>query len=110
MGVCFSEKSCPKSAKFNLLAPNMDPLPPDSTADTEAYLRLLTQHDRWLATYFFSLVASTPDAQGILQEMKGTMWKQFGKLETGPNFRAGGRKIAMKQILNYRRAVQKLPN
>src|SRR5260221_12446474 len=110
MGVCFSEKSCPKSAKFNLLAPNMDPLPPESAADTEAYLRLLTQHDRWLATYVFSLVASTADAQDILQEVKVTMWKQFAKFETGTNFRAWARKIATNQILNYLRAVQRLPN
>jgi len=86
----------------------MDPLPPDSTADTEAYLRLLTQHDRWLATYVYSLVASAADAQDILQEVKVTMWKQFAKFEVGTNFRAWARKIATNQILNYRRAVQKL--
>src|SRR5476651_881998 len=110
MGVRFFEKSCPKSAKFNLLAPNMDALPPDSAADTEAYLRLLTQHDRWLATYVYSLVASTADAKDILQEVKVTMWKKFAKFEQGTNFRAWARKIATNQILNYRRAVRKLPN
>ncbi len=88
----------------------MDAHPPDSTADTEAYLRLLTQHDRWLATYVYSLVASTADAQDILQEVKVTMWKQFAKFEQGTNFRAWARKIATNQILNYRRAAQKLPN
>ncbi|MDR3403681.1 MAG: sigma-70 family RNA polymerase sigma factor [Chthoniobacter sp.] len=88
----------------------MDPVPPDSTADTEAYLRLLTQHDRWLATYVYSLVASATDAQDILQEVKVTMWKQFAKFEAGTNFRAWARKIATNQILNYRRAVRKLPN
>jgi RNA polymerase sigma-70 factor, ECF subfamily len=85
----------------------MDAHPPDSTADTETYLRLLTQHDRWLATYVYSLVASTADAQDILQEVKVTMWKQFGKFEVGTNFRAWARTIATNQVLNYRRAVQK---
>jgi RNA polymerase sigma-70 factor (ECF subfamily) len=88
----------------------MDAHPPDPTADTEAYLRLLTQHDRWLATYVYSLVASTTDAQDILQEVKVTMWKQFAKFEPGTNFRAWARKIATNQILNYRRAVKKLRN
>jgi RNA polymerase sigma-70 factor (ECF subfamily) len=88
----------------------MDAHPPDPTADTEAYLRLLTQHDRWLATYVYSLVASTTDAQDILQEVKVTMWKQFAKFEPETNFRAWARKIATNQILNYRRAVKKLPN
>jgi len=88
----------------------MDAQPPDSTTDTEAYLRLLTQHDRWLATYVYSLVASTADAQDILQEVKVTMWKQFAKFEQGTNFRAWARQIATHQILNYRRAVKKLPN
>jgi RNA polymerase sigma-70 factor (ECF subfamily) len=88
----------------------MDAHPPDPTADTEAYLRLLTQHDRWLATYVYSLVASATDAQDILQEVKVTMWKQFSKFEPGTNFRAWARKIATNQILNYRRAVKKLPN
>jgi RNA polymerase sigma-70 factor (ECF subfamily) len=89
----------------------MDDQSPDSnTAETEAYLRLLTQHDRWLATYVYSLVASTADAQDILQEAKVTMWKQFAKFEPGTNFRAWARKIATNQILNYRRAAKKLPN
>jgi RNA polymerase sigma-70 factor (ECF subfamily) len=106
----YFKKSCPIFAATNLLAPNMDAQPPDSTADTEAYLRLLTQHDRWLATYVYSLVASTADAQDILQEVKVTMWKQFAKFEPGTNFRAWARQIATHQILNYRRAVKKLPN
>lgn len=89
---------------------NMDSHPPDPTENTEAYLRLLTQHDRWLATYVFSLVASAADAQDILQEVKVTMWKQFGKFEVGSNFRAWARKIATNQILNYRRSEKKRPS
>lgn len=88
----------------------MDFPSPDSTEATEAYLRLLTQHDRWLATYVYSLVASSADAQDILQEVKVTMWKQFAKFEPGSNFRAWARKIATHQILNYRRSEKKRPN
>lgn len=86
-------------------------LPPpdasDSTASTEAYLRLLTAHDRWLASYVYSLVATAADAEDILQEVKVTMWKQFGKFQAGSNFRAWARTIATNQILNYRRSSKR---
>ncbi len=89
----------------------MDSGPADNTntntENTEAYLRLLTQHDRWLASYVYSLVASAADADDILQEVKVTLWKHFSKFETGSNFRAWARKIATNQILNYRRSQKK---
>lgn len=88
----------------------MDELPPNSDASTEAYLRLLTQHDRWLAAYVYSLVPRAADADDILQEVKVTMWKHFAKFEEGSNFKAWARKIATNQILNYRRTVQRHPN
>jgi len=88
----------------------MDQNPPDSAENTEAYLRLLAQHDRWLTTYVFSLVASAADAQDILQDVKVTMWKQFGKFEPGSNFKAWARTVATHQILNYRRSEKKRPN
>src|SRR5271154_4226716 len=88
----------------------MNSHPSDSTDVTEAYVRLLAQHERWLATYVYSLVASAADAQDILQEVKVTMWKHFAKFEPGTNFRAWARQIATNQILNYRRAAQKHSN
>ena len=88
----------------------MDLPPPDPTLQTEDYLRLLAQHDRWLATYVYSLVARPADAEDILQEVKVTMWKHFASFEPGSNFRAWARKIATNQILNYRRSEQRRPN
>lgn len=85
----------------------MATLPPDPADQTETYLRLLTQHDRWLAAYVYSLVASAADADDILQEVKVTLWKQFAKFEPDSNFRAWARKIATHQILNYRRSEKK---
>ncbi len=88
----------------------MDSSLPDSTEQTEAFLRLLTQHDRWLAAYVYSLVASGTDADDILQEVKVTMWKHFAKFEAGSSFRAWARRIATNQILNYRRSEKRRPN
>ena len=85
----------------------MDSAPEDPTAQTEAYLRLLDQNGHWLETYVLSLVAHAPDAQDILQEVKVTLWKQFGRFEQGTNFRAWARKIATHQILNYRRSEKR---
>jgi RNA polymerase sigma-70 factor (ECF subfamily) len=82
---------------------------PNPDVATEAYLRLLTQHDRWLAAFVFSLVPQAADAEDLLQEVKITMWKHFGKFEQGSNFRAWARRIATNQILNYRRAMRRHP-
>ena len=54
----------------------MDDLPPNADGSTEAYLRLLTQHDRWLAAYVYSLVPRAADADDILQEVKRTLGDQ----------------------------------
>ena len=85
-------------------------IPPDSSdQQTENYLRLLTQHDRWLATYVYSLVHDRADADEILQDCKVAMWKQFAKFEPGTNFRAWARKFATHHILNYRRSEKRRP-
>jgi RNA polymerase sigma-70 factor (ECF subfamily) len=85
----------------------MNPADTDQTDHTEDYLRLLNEHERWLATHVHSLVSNWNDAADILQEVKLTLWRQFGKFEPGTNFRAWARTIATHQILNYRRASQK---
>jgi RNA polymerase sigma-70 factor (ECF subfamily) len=85
-------------------------LPPDSPdQQTENYLRLLAQHDRWLATYVYSLVHDRADADEILQDCKVGMWKHFGSFQVDTNFRAWARKFAMNHILNYRRSEKRRP-
>jgi RNA polymerase sigma-70 factor, ECF subfamily len=79
----------------------------DPADDTEAYLRLLTEHDRWLARYVYSLVPHVADADDILQEVKLTLWRQFSKFQQGTNFKAWARSVATHAILNYRRAVKR---
>ncbi|MBL9117336.1 MAG: sigma-70 family RNA polymerase sigma factor [Verrucomicrobiaceae bacterium] len=81
--------------------------PEPTTEQTEAYLRLLSEHERWLAGYVFSLVPHAADGEDILQEVKLTMWRQFGRFELGSNFKAWARTIATHAVLNYRRAVKK---
>ena len=70
---------------------------------TEAFLRLLNEHERRLAIYVTGLVTCPQDAQDILQEGKIVMWRQFHQFELGTNFPAWARKILFYQILAYRR-------
>jgi RNA polymerase sigma-70 factor, ECF subfamily len=76
----------------------------------ELYLRLLAEHERAIATYVYSLVNSAADAADILQECKLSMWRMFDRFEPGTDFRAWGRKIAVHQILNFRRAAKRRPS
>ncbi|MDF1824295.1 MAG: sigma-70 family RNA polymerase sigma factor [Verrucomicrobiales bacterium] len=70
---------------------------------TEAFLRLLSEHERKLGIYVTGLIACPQDSQDILQEGKIVMWRQFENFELGTNFAAWARKILFYQILAYRR-------
>jgi RNA polymerase sigma-70 factor (ECF subfamily) len=83
--------------------------PPDPEQHTETYLRLLTQHDRWLAAFVGALVVNSADADEILQDCKVAMWKHFAGFDPATNFRAWARKFATNHILNYRRTEKRRP-
>lgn len=70
---------------------------------TTEFLTLLTQHDRALGLYVYSMVSSNADADDVLQQTKMVMWRSFDQFESGTNFIAWARKVAFHQILNSRR-------
>ncbi|MEM1296857.1 MAG: sigma-70 family RNA polymerase sigma factor [Verrucomicrobiota bacterium] len=76
----------------------------------ESYLKLLAETESSLAAYVHSLVNRRADAEDILQECKLVMWRQYAKFEPGTNFLAWARKIALHQILNYRRSEKRRSN
>ncbi len=76
---------------------------------TEAFLRLLAEHERKLGLYVTGLVANPQDAQDILQEGKIVMWRAFDQFQLGTNFAAWARKILFHQILAYRRQSKRRP-
>ncbi|MDF1741292.1 MAG: sigma-70 family RNA polymerase sigma factor [Verrucomicrobiales bacterium] len=84
---------------------------PDSDTDSnvENYLELLNSHERVLSAYVHTLVHNHADAEDILQASRLTMWKKFSDFEPGTNFVAWARKIALHQILNYRRSQGRKP-
>lgn len=87
----------------------MDDPTPDIGDQGEAFLRLVAEHERWLATYVYSLLPGAADADDVVQEAKIVMWKQFGRFEAGTNFRAWARTIALNLVLNHRRAEKRRP-
>lgn len=85
----------------------MDVTPQSQPENPEEFLVQLARHERWLATYVYSLVAHSFDAEDILQEVKLTLWRHFAKFEPGTNFRAWAKTIALHQILNFRRSAKR---
>jgi len=73
----------------------------------ESYLVLLNENERSLAAYVHTLVPNMTDADDILQSCKIVMWKHFDSFSEGTNFLAWARKIALNQILNYRRSEKR---
>jgi RNA polymerase sigma-70 factor, ECF subfamily len=85
----------------------MSEIQPEQAA--ENYLVLLNQHEKALCAYVYTLVNDRQDAEDIIQNCKLTMWKQFSNFEPGSHFQAWSRKIALHQILNYRRSAKRKP-
>ncbi len=75
---------------------------------TEAFIRLLTEHERRLGRYTMMLVPQAHDADDILQEAKIVMWRSFDRFELGTNFGAWARVVVFHQVLAYRRKKAKL--
>ena len=70
---------------------------------TEAFLKLLSQHQRRLGSYILTLVPHWADAEEILQETTVVCWREFDRSELGTNFAAWAYKIAFHQVLNFRK-------
>lgn len=83
--------------------------PSDASARTEEYILLLNEHERAIARYVHTLVNDPTDAEDILQACRLTLWKKFDDFETGTSFVAWARKIALHQVLNYRRSSKRRP-
>jgi RNA polymerase sigma-70 factor (ECF subfamily) len=85
------------------------PMPDDTPKSdrTQEFMELLTQHDRALGVYVYSLVQGSADADDILQQTKLILWRCFDQFETGTNFLAWARKTAFYQILTYRRQTKR---
>ena len=111
---CVRKKTCPKSRPASLIAvgaflcfhPRMSAEPP-APDRTQEFMELLTQHDRALGVYVYSLVRGSADADDILQQTKLVLWRCFDQFESGTNFLAWARKTAFHQVLTHRRQTKR---
>jgi RNA polymerase sigma-70 factor (ECF subfamily) len=85
----------------------MEFTPQSQPENPEEFLVQLARHERWLATYVYSLVSHLHDAEDVLQDVKLTLWRHFARFEAGTSFRAWARTIALHQILNFRRSAKR---
>src|SRR5262249_45691288 len=73
----------------------------------EAFVRLLGQNQRRLFLYVMSLVPNVGDAEEILQETNLVLWREFDRFRPGTNFAAWACKVALHQVLAWRKRRQR---
>lgn len=74
---------------------------PRFQAGTERFLQLLTNHNKSIYAYIFSLVPNYFDADDIMQDTVTYMYREFDKFEPGTSFLAWAIQIARYRVLSY---------
>jgi RNA polymerase sigma-70 factor (ECF subfamily) len=69
----------------------------------EAYVQLLTEHERYLCGYVYKMIPNSADAEDVLQDIKMAIWKEFDRFELGTNFGAWSRKVAFHRVMAFRK-------
>jgi RNA polymerase sigma-70 factor (ECF subfamily) len=75
--------------------------------DTELFIRLLGENHRRLYLYVTSLVPNRADAEDILQQTNLVLWREFEQFEPGTNFTAWACRVALNQVLCWRKKRQR---
>ncbi|MBA4065835.1 MAG: RNA polymerase subunit sigma-70 [Isosphaera sp.] len=85
-----------------------DPLPGRAPADrVDEFVRLLAQNQRRLFVYVHTLVPHRDDADEVLQNTNLVLWREFGSFEPGTNFAAWACRVALNQVLAWRKKRQR---
>lgn len=85
-------------------AATADGTPPDRV---DEFVRLLAQNQRRLYVYVHTLVPNPADTEEVLQNTNLVLWREFGKFETGTNFAAWACRVALNQVLAWRKKRQR---
>jgi RNA polymerase sigma-70 factor (ECF subfamily) len=78
-----------------------------SSESVDAFVRLLSQNQRRIFLYVMSLVPNWNDAEEIIQETNLVLWREFARFELGTNFTAWACKVALHQVLAWRKRVKR---
>jgi len=73
------------------------------------FLPLLTQHQRRIFAYIYTLIPNRADAEDLLQETSLTLWEKFETFEPGTDFFAWACRIAYWKVRNARRKHARSP-
>lgn len=68
---------------------------------TEAFVELLTLHQRRLYGFIYTLVPSQADAEDLLQQTSLILWRKFEEFDLGSDFAAWACRIARFEVLNH---------
>lgn len=82
------------------------PLLPEQD-QTELFLEYLTASSRDIFRSIQVMVMNVDVAEDIFQDVNLVLWKKFPTFEKGTNFRAWALKIALNQVLSWRKRVSK---
>src|SRR6185295_13104725 len=81
-----------------------DPLfsPEMRSNDSEAFVRLMTEHQGRLFGYIFSLLGDPDAANDVLQEANVILWRDSREFRPGSNFKAWAFRVAHFQVMAFR--------
>ena len=79
----------------------------DADARIDELVRLLAQNQRRLFLYVRTLVPNHADAEEVLQNTNLVLWREFGTFEPGTNFAAWSCRVALNQVLAWRKKRQR---
>ena len=68
----------------------------------ERFVRLLSQAERRLYSYIYSLMPNTADAEEVQQETSLVLWRKIDQYEDETDFLAWARKVAFYEVKKYR--------
>ena len=68
------------------------------------FVELLTQHQRKLYSYIYSLIPNVTDSDDLLQETNLVLWNKRLEFKLGTNFTAWACRIAYLNVQNFLRA------
>src|SRR3954454_18304563 len=78
-----------------------------SAESVDAFVRLLGQNQRRIFVYVMSMVPDRNDAEEIIQETNLVLWREFGRFQPGTNFAAWACKVALYQVLAWRKRLRR---
>jgi RNA polymerase sigma-70 factor (ECF subfamily) len=79
----------------------------ETTSRVDEFVRLLAQNQRRLFVYVHTLVPNHADAEEVLQNTNLVLWREFDTFELGTNFAAWACRVALNQVLAWRKKRQR---